>query len=109
MKTSIVSFMELPELVDASELPNNGGGKEYASYLVIEDGEYRKVYSSAMEPEDAQFHRDLDWIKTEFDRMAELQADLSTKLKFACRALGKSLTKEEYAQLEKLISEGWAE
>jgi len=42
---------------------NNGGGREWASYLVVlVDGEIDQVYSDAMEPEDAKFYRDLDWI-----------------------------------------------
>lgn len=70
MKTTICSFLELPDWVDEAELPNNGGGKEYASYLLIEDEAGRRVYSDAMEPED--FYRDLEWIKTELDRAHEM-------------------------------------
>lgn len=58
--------------VDETKLPNNGGGKEYASYLLIEDEAGRRVYSDAMEPEDCRFYRDLEWIKTELDRAHEM-------------------------------------
>jgi hypothetical protein len=54
---------KLPKSVDRSELPNNGAGKQYASYLVMEhEGQILRVESSAMEPEDASFGRDLSWI-----------------------------------------------
>ena len=45
--------------------PNNGAGKEYASYIVIEDEKGKRIYSDAMEPEDATFSRDLSWILEE--------------------------------------------
>jgi len=58
------------EIVDFDDLSaeekkyasNNGSGKEYASYLIIEDEYGRRVYSDAMETEDATFRRDLSWI-----------------------------------------------
>ena len=69
MKVTIVyGLHQLPEWVDRSDLPNNGAGKDYASYLLIEDGDYRACYSDAMEPEDTTFGRDLKWIKTELER-----------------------------------------
>lgn len=37
-------------------------------YLVIEDGDYKKVYSDAMEPEDVKFYRDLSWVAEELQR-----------------------------------------
>ena len=63
-----VSFEELPQWVDKDNLSNNGSGKEYANYIIIEDGDYKAVYSDAMEPEDKCFFRDLDWITTEINR-----------------------------------------
>lgn len=68
MIAKVMSFEELPVWVDKDGLSNNGGGKEYANYIVIEDGEYRRVYSDAMEPEDKSFYRDLSWIVEEINR-----------------------------------------
>jgi hypothetical protein len=68
LKITSCYFDDLPEWVDKSMLPNNGSGKEYATYLVIEDGDYRSVRSDAMEPEDARFGRDLKWIIKELYR-----------------------------------------
>lgn len=56
---------------EQEDQPNNGAGKEYASYLVIEDKDGRRVYSDAMEPEDARFCRDLSWIVTELKKFSE--------------------------------------
>jgi len=42
---------------------DNGCGKEYATYIVEKvDNEIIAVNSDAMEPEDASFGRDLNWI-----------------------------------------------
>ena len=69
MKVSIVwGIKNLPNWVDKEDLSNCGSGKDYASYLLIEDGDYRVCYSDAMEPEDATFGRDLKWIKKELER-----------------------------------------
>jgi hypothetical protein len=65
---TICHYEELPEWADRESLSNNGSGKLYANYLVIEDGDYRACYSDAMEPEDATFTRDLNWIKRELER-----------------------------------------
>lgn len=71
MKVDIVfGLKNLPSWVDRDDLSNNGSGKEWSSYLVIEDGNYRAVYSDAMEPEDCTFGRDLRWIKIELERAA---------------------------------------
>ena len=67
----IVDFDDLPAWVDKDNLSNNRLGKEYASYIVIEDGEYKAVYSDAIEPEDACFYRDLSWIVEEINRFKE--------------------------------------
>lgn len=65
----ICSFEDLPDWVDRKiGLSNNGSGKEYASYIIIEDGDYKVCYSDAMEPEDASFSRDLSWIVDEINR-----------------------------------------
>ena len=79
MKVTIVYGMkDLPGWVDRDELPNNGAGKEWASYLLIEDGEYRACYSTAMEPEDATFGRDLSWIRDELLRASEQRGKRGT-------------------------------
>jgi hypothetical protein len=42
---------------------NNGSGKEYANYIrVTRNGKTAYTESDAMEPEDARFSRDLNWI-----------------------------------------------
>lgn len=57
-------------------VPNNGSGKMYASYLrVLHNGETISLFSDAMEPEDAQFCRDLKWVK----RMILLAYQLGTE------------------------------
>lgn len=68
MIAKIVSYEGLPDWVDKKYLPNNGHGKENASYVVIEDEEYKACYSDAMEPEDSIFDRDLSWIVEEINR-----------------------------------------
>lgn len=52
--------------------PNNGSGKDMAAYLRItyEDGDSH-VESDAMEPEDANFYRDLSWIGVAIKRAYE--------------------------------------
>ena len=45
-------------------VPDNGAGKEYATYLrVIHNGRTLVLENDAMEPEDCSFDRDLDWIR----------------------------------------------
>jgi len=62
MKVSLVHFYELPDDVKEDQ-PNNGYGKEEASYLMVEFSDGRvNYYSDAMEPEDARFERDLHWV-----------------------------------------------
>jgi hypothetical protein len=68
MKDSTRWRVFICQLKDLSEeeqmgMSNNGSGREYADYLVIEDQGHRVVYSDAMEPEDCKFSRDLKWIK----------------------------------------------
>ena len=66
----LVSYDDLPEEVAKDKLPNNGSGKEYASYLIIRDADEKivSVRSDAMEPEDCSFCRDLNWIMGELKR-----------------------------------------
>ncbi len=63
-------FEDLPAWVDVANLSRNGHGHEMATYIVIEDGPYRAVYSDAMEREDACFCRDLSWIVKEINMAA---------------------------------------
>lgn len=63
-------YKDLPKWAIGQGLSNNGSGKEYANYILIEDGDYRICYSDAIEPEDAKFSRDLDWIVTELRRIS---------------------------------------
>lgn len=58
-------YEDLPEWVDKDLLPNNGAGKEWADYLIIEPT--HTVYSTACEPEDFTFYRDLAWVVTELN------------------------------------------
>lgn len=67
MKAKMVSFEDLTPEEQESQ-PNNGTGKEYASYIVIEDSDGKRIYSDAMEPEDASFIRDLSWIIDELNK-----------------------------------------
>ncbi len=68
MIAKIVSYENLPDWTMKDYLSNNGSGKEYATYIIIEDGDYKAVYSDAMEPEDCSFGRDLNWIVAELNR-----------------------------------------
>lgn len=62
MDISIKSYDELPEGLK-EEASNNGAGKDYALYIYVEhNGELIACESDAMEPEDATFGRDLNWI-----------------------------------------------
>lgn len=54
---------ELPPWVVKRGLSENGGGSEDAQYIIVGD----RVYSDAMEPEDARFSRDLKWIIEEIN------------------------------------------
>jgi len=62
LEVLVQSFRDLSE-EEKNYQPNNGMGKEYSSYMrVIHNGETVTLESSAMEPEDVSFWRDLDWI-----------------------------------------------
>ena len=55
-------YTELTE-DEQENVPNNGSGKEYATYLrVLYKGESIRLESDAMEPEDTTFYRNLGWI-----------------------------------------------
>jgi len=45
------------------EQPDNGSGKESATYIrVMNEGKVIALKSDAMQPEDCVFYRDLNWI-----------------------------------------------
>jgi len=53
--------------------PNNGCGKEWASYLKVWHNEkVLYVFSCAMEPEDVRFYRDLSWVGPALEKCYEL-------------------------------------
>jgi hypothetical protein len=65
MKLQVKSlrYDNLPE-EDKGSVSGNGAGPEYSQYLeVLHDGKRIALESDGMEPEDASFCRDLDWIK----------------------------------------------
>ena len=48
---------------EKENVSDNGSGKEYADYIrILHNGETILLESDAMEPEDAMFCRDLNWI-----------------------------------------------
>jgi len=67
-----VYYDGLPKEIERIGLPDNGAGKEYASYILVWYGdELVEWYSDAMEREDATFWRDLDWIVPALKRAYE--------------------------------------
>lgn len=63
LEIKLVSYDDLSE-EEKEWQPENGSGAEYANYLqIIHNGVIIGVESDAMEPEDAIFSRDLDWIR----------------------------------------------
>ena len=71
MKVSILNFEDLTH-EQQKQSSNNGSGKEYATYIKIEDVDGIRIYSDGMEPEDCTFDRDLKWIVTELNKAAEI-------------------------------------
>jgi len=62
MKIETLSYEDLTD-EEKEDVPDNGSGKEYACYIKIAGkGKTLLLKSDAMEPEDASFCRDLDWI-----------------------------------------------
>jgi len=58
---------------EKQEVPDNGCGKEYASYIRVKhNGETILLENDAMEPEDAKFYRDLNWIYSIIRKAYEL-------------------------------------
>jgi hypothetical protein len=65
VSTFEVSTSAFEELTEAEQncASNNGSGKEYANYIrITRNGSTVWLESDAMEPEDARFSRDLQWI-----------------------------------------------
>lgn len=63
LEVKCIGFCDLTEEEKIFQ-PENGSGKEYATYLqVSHNGETIGLYSDAMEPEDCVFYRDLSWIQ----------------------------------------------
>ena len=74
MSVKLMTYEEVMQLElteNEKYLSNNGSGKECASYIVIADRKGRRIYSDAMEPEDARFDRDLSWIVEELNLLNE--------------------------------------
>jgi len=64
LKVELINFDDLTE--DEKEIvPNNGRGKEFANYIKISDnGKLIALLSDAVEPEDATFRRDFNFVST---------------------------------------------
>lgn len=67
MEAKILNWEELKSAVGEAEAEgfsnNNGSGRVYADYYVFyRNGKVFDWHSDAMEPEDARFSRDLNWI-----------------------------------------------
>jgi len=72
MKVEIIGYSRLTDKEKLGQ-PNNGSGKEYASYLKVSHmGEVLELASDAMEPEDCTFGRDLSWIVNLVDKCYEI-------------------------------------
>tara|TARA_B100000700_G_scaffold71271_1_gene79234 strand:- start:3500 stop:3760 length:261 start_codon:yes stop_codon:yes gene_type:complete len=66
-KVETLNYDELPENWKDC-VPDDGCGKDAANYIVIYyDGEIMKVESDAIESEDFNYARDLDWIAFELE------------------------------------------
>lgn len=72
VKIEQLCFNDLSE-EEKEDVPNNGNGKEYASYIkVTHNNKVICLESDAMEPEDAVFYRDLSWIINMLKKCYEL-------------------------------------
>jgi len=62
LKVEAVGYSSLSD-EQKNSVSDNGSGKEWANYLkVTHNDEIVALKSDAMEPEDASFSRDLNWI-----------------------------------------------
>ena len=72
LEINCVGFDDLTK-EQQEDQPDNGSGKEYASYLKITlGGAVVAIHSDAMEPEDCVFCRDLSWVKGAIKQAYEL-------------------------------------
>lgn len=71
-KVDLIGFDDLSD-DEKESVPNNGYGKECASYIkVIHNGDVIFLESDAIEPEDKSFGRDLNWIIDALEKCYEL-------------------------------------
>lgn len=71
MQIEQINFEDLTD-DEKENVPNNGSGKEYVSYVrITRKGETILLESDAMEPEDCSFGRDLCWIVGALNRAYE--------------------------------------
>lgn len=69
LSVEMVNYEGLPDEIEKEGLSDNGAGKEYATYLLIwHNKKLLECQSDAMEPEDARFSRDLNWIASAIER-----------------------------------------
>ena len=79
LEIKILCFNDLSD-TEKECVPNNGHGKEYSNYLkIIHNNEIISIESDAMEPEDATFGRDLNWIADMLQRCYDLGVEDTTK------------------------------
>ena len=72
LRVTSPSFAELSD-EEKNEVPNNGTGKEYASYVrVTHNDKTIFLKNDAMEPEDRTFSRDLNWVYDALQKCYEL-------------------------------------
>jgi hypothetical protein len=71
-KVDLIGFDDLSD-DEKESVPNNGDGKDCANYIkVIHNGAVISLESDAMEPEDASFGRELNWIVDALKKCYEL-------------------------------------
>jgi len=72
LKIELIGFDDLSD-DEKESVPNNGNGKEHANYIkVTYMGDIILLKSDAMEPEDADFGRDLKWIADSLKKCYEI-------------------------------------
>jgi hypothetical protein len=80
LKVELVDFDDLSK--EEQEIqPNNGNGKEYASYIrLTHGGKTVMILSDAAEPEDLTFYRDLSGVLSAIERAYKLGIQDGKKL-----------------------------
>jgi hypothetical protein len=72
LEVESLSFTDLTD-EEKQSVPNNGAGKEYASYIkVTHNGKTLYLESDAVEPEDATFYRDFGWVSAAIQKAYDL-------------------------------------